>query len=72
MQPDVLPGGWVALGIHAGPYDRLPDSNAAIERWIEANGYEARGDAWEHYVTDPGQHPDPADWRTEVVWPLKA
>ncbi len=25
---------------------------------------------WESYVTDPAQHPDPADWRTEVYWPL--
>ena len=71
MQADVLPGGWVAFAIHAGPYDRLPDTNAAIERWIEANGYEASGGAWEQYVTDPAQHPDAADWRTEVVWPLK-
>jgi AraC family transcriptional regulator len=71
MRADMLPGGWVALGIHAGPYDGLPDTNAAIERWIEASGFEACGDAWEHYVTDPAQHPDAADWRTEVVWPLK-
>jgi hypothetical protein len=21
-------------------------------------------------VTDPGEHPNPADWRTEVYWPL--
>jgi len=71
MQPDVLRGGWVALGIHAGPYDQLPDTNAAIEKWIEANGYKATGIAWEHYVTDPGEHPDPKDWRTEVYWPLE-
>jgi AraC family transcriptional regulator len=71
MQPGVLSGGAVALGIHAGPYDQLPDTNAAIERWIEANGYTASGGAWEHYVTDPAEHPDPQDWRTEVYWPLK-
>jgi AraC-like DNA-binding protein/effector-binding domain-containing protein len=70
MQADVLPGGWVALGIHAGPYDQLPDTNAAIERWIEANGYKTGGPAREHYVTDPAEHPDSKDWRTEVYWPL--
>jgi AraC family transcriptional regulator len=70
MHVDVLPAGWVALGIHAGPYDALPDTNAAIERWIEANGFKASGPAWEHYVTDPAQHPNPKDWRTEVYWPL--
>lgn len=72
MKPDVLPGGWVALGIHAGPYDQLPDTNAAIERWIEAHGYKFSGAAWEHYVSDPAEHPDPQDWRTEVYWPLEA
>jgi len=71
IQSDTLPGGWVALGIHAGPYDQLPDTNAAIERWIEANGYRVHGPAWEHYVTDPAQHPDSKDWRTEVYWPLE-
>jgi len=70
MQADTLPGGPVALGIHAGPYENLPDTNAAIERWIEANGYKVAGAPWEQYVTDPGEHPDPKDWRTEVYWPL--
>jgi AraC family transcriptional regulator len=70
MQAGELRRGPVALGIHAGPYEQLPDTNAAIERWIEANGYEVGGAPWEQYVTDPGQHPDPADWRTEVYWPL--
>jgi AraC family transcriptional regulator len=71
MQPGTLPGGPVALGVHGGPYEGLPDTNAAVERWIEANGYQVGGAPWEQYVTDPGQHPDPKDWRTEVYWPLQ-
>lgn len=70
MQAGVLPGGPVALGIHAGPYELLPDTNAAIERWIDANGLRANGAPWEWYVTDPAEHPNPDDWRTEVYWPL--
>jgi AraC family transcriptional regulator len=35
-----------------------------------AVGIHAGGAPWESYVTDPGQHPDPADWKTEVYWPL--
>ena len=46
------------------------ETNAAIERWIEANGLLVGGPPWESYVTDPGTHPEPADWRTEVYWPL--
>jgi AraC family transcriptional regulator len=70
MQSGELPGGDVALGIHTGPYEGLSDTHAAIERWIEANGYRVGGSPWEQYVTDPAEHPDPADWRTEVYWPL--
>ena len=70
MQSGVLPAGPVAVGIHGGPYDQLAETNAAIERWIEANGFRVSGPPWEWYVTDPGEHPDPADWRTEVYWPL--
>jgi hypothetical protein len=28
------------------------------------------GAPWESYLTDPGQHPDPKDWKTEVFWPI--
>ena len=70
MQPGTLPAGPVALGVHAGPYDDLADTNAAVERWIESNGYRVAGAPWEWYVTDPGEYPNPADWRTEVYWPL--
>jgi AraC family transcriptional regulator len=70
MQAGFLPAGPVAHGVHGGPYDELTETHAAIERWIEANGYRTNGAVWEWYVTDPGQHPDPADWRTDVYWPL--
>lgn len=70
MQAGTLPGGPVAVGIHAGAYEELPESNAAVERWIEANGFNVGGAPWETYATDPAQHPDPADWRTEIYWPL--
>jgi AraC family transcriptional regulator len=70
MQSGMLSGGSVALGIHGGPYEGLGETNAAVERWIEANGYTVAGAPWEQYVTDPGEHPNPAEWRTEVYWPL--
>ncbi|HEX4050133.1 MAG TPA: helix-turn-helix domain-containing protein [Steroidobacteraceae bacterium] len=72
MQPGSLPAGPAAFAVHVGAYERLPDTHAAIERWIEAQGYQIGGAPWESYVTDPAQHPDPAQWRTEVYWPLAA
>lgn len=70
MEPGMLPAGPVVLGIHGGPFEQLPETYAAIEKWMEANGVRPGGAPWEWYVTDPAQHPDPADWKTEVYWPL--
>jgi AraC family transcriptional regulator len=70
MQAGFLHAGAVALGIHGGVYDDLHGTHAAIERWIEEKGYRVAGPPWEWYVTDPGELPNPADWRTEVYWPL--
>ena len=67
---ETLPGGLVATTIHAGPYDKLTEAHAAIQVWIEAQGFVAAGAPWESYVTDPADYPDPRDWKTEVCWPI--
>ena len=71
VEAGTLPGGPVAVAMHAGPYDQLSESYAALERWIEANGFRVAGAPWESYITDPADLPDPADWRTEVYWPIE-
>lgn len=70
IQAGVLPGGPAAVAVHAGPYDRIGDTYAAMEQWIEEEACAVRGAPWESYLTDPAEHPDPADWRTEIYWPL--
>ena len=70
MESGMLPAGPTAVGIHAGPYEQLPETYAAIEKWMDENGVKAAGAPWESYETDPAQHPDPADWRTLVYWPI--
>jgi AraC family transcriptional regulator len=66
----MLPGGPAAFAVHGGLYDQLGETYEAIERWMEANGVRPGAAPWESYITDPADHPDPADWRTEVYWPL--
>jgi AraC family transcriptional regulator len=66
-----LYAGRVAAAIHAGPYDTLGEAHAEIERWIEAQGLSTNGAPWESYLTDPAEHPDPKDWKTEVFWPVR-
>lgn len=71
LEAGELQGGPVATAVHVGPYDALPQTHAAIERWIAEHGHRAKGAPWEQYLTDPGEEPDPAKWRTQVVYPLE-
>lgn len=68
---DTLPAGPVACTTHVGPYDTLHNAYAALEQWIAAHGLAAAGAPWEDYVTDPTEHPDPQEWRTDVYWPVR-
>ncbi|MEP6963766.1 MAG: GyrI-like domain-containing protein, partial [Acidobacteriota bacterium] len=65
-----LPGGSVATTMHLGPYEHLQDAYGALQQWMESEGFTPAGSPWESYVTDPGEHPDPKDWKTEVFWPV--
>jgi AraC family transcriptional regulator len=70
IEATTLPGGPTVVAMHGGPYDQLTETYVAMERWMEANGVRPGGAPWESYITDPADHPDPADWRTEVYWPI--
>ena len=70
IEAGTLQGGSVAVAVHGGSYEQLGESYAAMERWMEANGLRPGGAPWESYITDPAEFPDPADWRTEIYWPV--
>lgn len=73
-----LPAGRYAVLRHTGPYDRLAESNAALQKWAAEHGVTfdtwdtGDGSAWrgrvEHYLTDPSAEPDPAKWETDVAY----
>jgi AraC family transcriptional regulator len=67
---DTLPGGFAAVTTHLGPYDNLPEAHVAAGQWIQSEGLIIAGAPWESYITDPANHPDPRDWKTEVFFPL--
>ena len=71
IEAGVLQAGPAAFAVHSGSYDELPQTNAAIQKWIEENGLKPGGPPWEVYATDPAEYPDIADWKTEVYWPLE-
>ena len=69
---EVLPAGSAASTIHAGPYETLHEAYAALETWMGENNLRPAAPPWESYITDPAEHPDPKDWKTEVCWPVAA
>jgi AraC family transcriptional regulator len=66
-----IPAGAAAVVIHKGPYERLPETYQAIETWIRDNGLSNAGPPRETYLTDPGEHPDPETWETEIAQPVQ-
>jgi len=65
-----IPSGKVATCLYTGPYSEMEPAYNALSRWIEDNGYEASGVAYEMYLNDPDQTP-PQELRTQIVFLLK-
>ena len=66
----VMAAGDAAHAVHAGSYDALGETWGALWDWIAAQRRTVSRPAWEVYVTDPGDYPNPKDWRTEIFIPL--
>ncbi|MEM6676154.1 MAG: helix-turn-helix domain-containing protein [Planctomycetota bacterium] len=65
-----LPAIDAAVTVHTGSYDGLGDAHAALETYLLENGLESGGPAIEIYLTDPGEVPDPAEWKTMIQKPI--
>jgi effector-binding domain-containing protein len=70
VQAGRLPEGKVATCLYTGPYSDMEPAYAALSQWIEENGYEAAGVAYEIYLSDPEKTP-PDKHQTQIVYPLK-
>ena len=70
VEPGSLPAGRAARVVHAGSYEELTTSWERLRGWMAEQGHEPGADFWEIYVTEPSPDMDPADLRTELVWPL--
>lgn len=70
IDADTLPGGPVVTTWHVGDYADLGLAHQATAAWFESHDRTTGGAPWESYVTDPAEEPDPAKWRTLVVYPL--
>ena len=71
VQAIELPGGEVATTLHLGPYEKLGEAWDAMRAWFETEGREPAGPGWEVYLNDPGEVPDPQDYQTRIIWPVR-
>lgn len=65
-----LPAARVLWMRHRGPYERLSDSYRLLEEAMAKNGLEPVDAPREIYVTNPEEVADPADYVTEIAWPI--
>ena len=67
-----LPATTAAVTFHHGPYTALGDAYKAVEAWMQENGREASGPAWEVYWVGPMDvGTESSKWNTEVGYPIK-
>ncbi|EHR52505.1 transcriptional regulator, effector-binding domain/component [Saccharomonospora marina XMU15] len=71
VHASALPGGPAAITVHVGGYDEMEPAYEALASWVADHGGELAGDAWENYLTNPEEEPDPGSWRTEIVQPYR-
>lgn len=65
-----LPAGQALEAMHVGPYETLPETYGAIMGRMQTEGLTPGNAMWEYYLSDPAAEPDPAKWKTLIVWPV--
>lgn len=65
-----LPAGKAAVGQLIGPYTLLNQAYEALTQFVNFQGYEPTGEAYEFYLND-SQYVPPEELSTRIVFPLK-
>jgi DNA-binding transcriptional MerR regulator len=66
-----LPAVKVASCVLKGSYDQMNDAYAAMISWIGANGYKLNGPMFNIYLVSPAQTQNPAEYVTEICFPVE-
>lgn len=66
----VLTGGRAVQAVHVGTYDTMENTYRDLQSWMAEQGLHPAVGMWECYLSDPQVEPDPATWRTRIVWPI--
>ena len=70
IEAATLPPCTVLAYKHRGHYKELDLSYRALQALVESEGLSVAGEPREVYWTDPDELPDPADWVTEIQFPI--
>lgn len=62
----------LACVIYRGDYPRIGAAYAALCRWMESSGYQPTGPCREIYLRSPAHTHDPAEYVTEIQYPVTA
>ncbi|WP_112243802.1 MerR family transcriptional regulator [Kribbella monticola] len=66
-----LPAGYFAIARHDGPFTDFDRTYGALGSHVAEYCEVADGPIRELYLVSPGETNDPADFRTEVCWPIQ-
>jgi DNA-binding transcriptional MerR regulator len=66
-----VPAAWVALLVHAGAYESMADTYRTLGAWIARNAEPSGERIREWYIVSPLDTDNPAEFRTEIAWPIK-
>lgn len=65
-----LPAVRVARTVYRGSYEGLGEAWGEFGAWIRGAGHATASNLWEIYAKGPESTGDPAEFRTELNWPL--
>ena len=70
VAPLTMSAGALAVAVHRGDHGVIDVTYGRLAEWMLAQGFPIRGPVRETYLIGPRDTPHPADWRTEIAWPV--
>ena len=65
-----VPAAELAIVTHAGSHEAIAAAYGELGSYVAAHELGVDGPLREYYVRDPCDHRDPAEWLTEIAWPV--
>lgn len=70
VHPETLPAVELAVATHVGEHDGVDVTYGELGAWVVRNAMSVAGPVREVYRVGPRDVDDPAQWRTEIGWPV--